>query len=68
MQRNVRSGADRDTLFHFLGMRIAQDVSPPPNGFDVIFAIRGLAEFLAQLADEDIDDFSINMSYAKDRF
>ncbi len=45
-------------LFAF---RVAQNVAPAPDGFDVVVAARGGHQFLAQLADEDIDDLHLRL-------
>ena len=46
----------------FLG--IAQHIAPAPDGLDVVVALGGLRQLLAQLADEDVDDLQFRLVHA----
>ena len=47
-----------------LFVRVAQHIAAAPYGLDVIFAAAGMAELLAQLADEDVDDLEFGFVHA----
>ncbi len=49
------SRSSNQRLLHIV--EIAQHITAAPDGFDVIFTHTGQRQFLAQLADEDVDDF-----------
>ena len=52
--------ADSDIrMWHAIGFWIPQDVSTAPNCFDVIITVGGFAELLAELTDENVDDFQL---------
>src|SRR6185437_9678001 len=51
-----------DSLFAVL--RIAQHIAAAPHGFDVIVAVDRRRQFLAQLADEDVDDLEFGLVHA----
>src|SRR5690606_16857900 len=48
-------------LFRF---RIAEDIAAAPDGFDVVVAAGGVRQFLAQLADEHVDDLHFRFVHA----
>src|SRR6185503_2713470 len=50
-------------LSGFLFARIAQHVAAAPDGFDVVLT-GGRLQLLAQLADEDVDDFQFRLVHA----
>src|SRR5437868_5575600 len=43
----------------FALLRVAQHIAAAPHGFDVIVAVGGGRQLLAQLADEDVDDLEL---------
>jgi hypothetical protein len=43
---------------------LAQYMAPPPHRLDVVLAVRGLGELLAQLADENVDDLDLRLVHA----
>lgn len=43
----------------FTRIGVAQDIAAAPDRFDVVVTARCLGEFLAQLADEDVDDLQL---------
>ena len=45
----------------FRTVRLAQDVTAAPDGFDVVGAAGSIGKFLAQLADEDVDDLQFRL-------
>src|SRR5690349_14050720 len=52
----------RDTLVR-LG-RLAQYIAAAPDGLDVVLSLRSVGELLAQLADEDVDDFQLRLIHS----
>src|SRR6056297_3128540 len=60
-----RSGPDSKpftTEFRWIG--IPQDITPAPDRLDMVHTARRLAEFLAQLADEHVDDLELGLIHA----
>src|SRR5262245_32926909 len=55
-----RSG--RDPLVGLV--RLAQHVAAAPHGLDEVAAFGGVGEFLAELADEDVDDLQLRLVHA----
>src|SRR3954453_13253845 len=45
-------------------VRLAQHVAAAPDGLDVVAALRGIGELLAQLADEDVDDLQLRLVHS----
>src|SRR5687768_1129199 len=45
-----------DLLRLFAAVRIAQHIAAAPDGLDIVGAIGGGGQLLAQLADKDVDD------------
>ena len=45
----------------FLVARLAQDIAAPPDRLNVIAAIARIGKFLAQLADENVDDLQFRL-------
>src|ERR1700738_4329762 len=43
---------------------LAQHIAAAPHGFDEVLATRCVGEFLAQLADEYVDDFELRLVHA----
>src|SRR5919107_4662478 len=58
----VHPGSDRDSLIRF--GRLAQHVAAAPDRLDVVLALAGVGELLAQLADEDVDDLQLGLVHA----
>src|SRR5262245_7735406 len=44
--------------------RLAQHVAAAPHRLDVVLAVGGVGELLAQLADEDVDDLELGLVHA----
>src|SRR5579872_1587711 len=57
-----RRKSRRDALVG--GARLAQDVTAAPDRLDIIAALRGHGQLLAQLADEDVDDLQLGLVHA----
>src|SRR6266566_1698196 len=49
---------------HVVFCGLAQDIAAAPYGFDEVLAVRCVGEFLAQLADEHIDDLELRLVHA----
>src|SRR5690349_7633805 len=45
-------------------MRIAQHIAAAPDGLDIVGAVGGGGQLLAQLADEDVDDLELWLVHA----
>src|SRR5258708_3783522 len=43
---------------------VAQHIAAAPDGFDVVLALGGGGQLLAQLADEDVDDLQLRLVHA----
>ena len=48
----------------FVAFRIAQHIAAAPDGFDIIVAVGGGRQLLAQLADEDVNDLQFRLVHA----
>src|ERR1700683_5340744 len=59
----LKLGRLRRNLRLILG-RLAQHVAAAPHRFDVVFAVRGVGEFFAELADEDVDNLQLRLVHA----
>src|SRR5208337_3123420 len=46
------------------GRRLAQNVAASPDRLDVVAAVGGHRQLLAQLADEDVDDLELGLVHA----
>ena len=42
-------------------IRVAQNITASPDGFDIILAAGGFFQFFAQFADENVDDFQFRL-------
>ena len=42
-------------------IRVAQNITASPDGFDIILAAGGFFQFFAQFADENVDDFQFGL-------
>src|SRR5689334_15083239 len=60
--RGGKSGLRRNSLVGLC--RLAQHVTAAPHRLDVVLAGGGVGEFLAQLADEHVDDFELRLVHA----
>jgi hypothetical protein len=67
-EERARTGLDAtrvsggDALFDF--RRLAQHIAATPDRLDVVLALAGVRELLAQLADEHVDDLEFGLVHA----
>src|SRR5262245_4004937 len=62
MEEDAGLGSGRDLRVVVGGL--AQDIAAAPNRLDVVLAVRGVGELLAQLADEHVDNLELRLVHA----
>jgi hypothetical protein len=64
MRRQAASSLTVKTDPRLILGRFAQHLATAPHGLDVVLAVRGAGQLLAQLADEDVDDLDLRLVHA----